>query len=328
MNNKPRDVKYCGVNQERIKAAKVKINPQNFAYLTHFMEERFKIHLKKDVEKLPRPWTEDKILQTFKFTNVFREDDYVTKKLIETTQKPIRSLQEQVLNTVLYRAWNNPKTFEDFGGPWTVEEIYDGKALKEKVRPIYHKLKEAEPHRLWFSSAYNQGGTKLAAQCENLDGTGEFEKDIPLRIFHLGAWMGQLGTYQKLINAPNQLEAFKAIREIRGFADFLAYQIFVDLTYIPEFPFSENEFVIAGPGCRWGLDYIFDDADGLSYSEQIFKLKDILEQEAPQLNELYVPNGRKINVMNVENCMCEISKYIRAATGTGRPRNHYKPREV
>ena len=34
---------------------------------------------------------------------------------------------------------------------------------------------------------------------------------------------------------------------------------------------------------------------------------------------------RCINVMSLENCMCELSKYIKAVKGTGRPRNKYTP---
>jgi hypothetical protein len=29
--------------------------------------------------------------------------------------------------------------------------------------------------------------------------------------------------------------------------------------------------------------------------------------------------------MSLENCFCELSKYIRAITGTGRPRKKYVP---
>ena len=33
---------------------------------------------------------------------------------------------------------------------------------------------------------------------------------------------------------------------------------------------------------------------------------------------------RHLNVMSLENCFCELSKYIRAVEGTGRPRNKYR----
>lgn len=326
MNTKPRDELYCGVNKEKILSSEPKINPENYSHLIHFMKERFMIHIKKDVLKESAPWTDDPVLQSYRFTNVFREDDFVTKALIECAQSSYLSYEEKVLNTVLFRAWNNPDTFRIFWGPWKAEAIYDSDKLKKHIRPLFRKLSEQDQDRLWFSAAYNQGGTKRACQCRNLDGTGEYEPDIPLRIFHIGAWMKELDFVNEVTNAANQKEAFEKIRAIRGFAEFLAYQVFVDLTYIPEFPFSENEFVIAGPGCKKGLDYIFQDPAGLSYSEQLFKLRDYLKEES-DLVQLFEEHGKTINVMSVENCMCEISKYIRAVNGTGRPRNHYKPRK-
>ena len=32
---------------------------------------------------------------------------------------------------------------------------------------------------------------------------------------------------------------------------------------------------------------------------------------------------RRLNLMAIENCLCEISKYLKAFHGTGRPRNRY-----
>lgn len=341
METKPRDELYCGVDKNKITEAQVKIHPENFGYLVHFMQERFQIHLNKDILKKPAPWTDDKILREYRFTNVFREDDYVTRELIHQAQSLILTLEEKVLNTILFRAWNNPRTFKDFGGPWNTEMIYSGR-LKECVRPIYQRLHEEDPNRLWWSGAYNQGGTKNAWKfpdpnkvkerktARNKKGASAFndyEKDIPLRVFHIGAWLKEMDFFNRIMQCKNQREAFELIKDIQGFADFLAYQVFIDLCYIPEFPFSENEFVVAGPGCKKGLDYIFIDADGLTYSEQIFKLKEILESRAPQLNLLYKQCDKQINIMSLENCMCEISKYIRAAQGTGRPRCKYRPRK-
>ena len=38
-----------------------------------------------------------------------------------------------------------------------------------------------------------------------------------------------------------------------------------------------------------------------------------------------LPEGeRTINVMSLENCFCEISKYLKAHYGTGRPRVKYR----
>lgn len=345
MNLKPRDELYCGVRKAAIDFANPELNLTNMKHLVEFMAERWKIHVRKDVKGLPAPWTKNPILKEFKFTNVFREDDRVTRELLSlVTNNPALTLEEKIINSFLLRAWNNPETFVALGGPWSAEEIYSGTELKEKVRPLFRKLAESEPDRLWWSSAYNQGGTKHAWKFANADirksGSNrelgddkysDWEPDIPLRVFHIGAWLKRQNIVEKLLSARNQQECFETIKSLRGFADFLAYQVFVDLTYIEEFPFSENEFTIAGPGCKRGLDYIFIDRDGMTYEECIFYLRRLLTEGYPsisiKLKSLFEPYGRCVNVMSLENCMCELSKYIRAVEGTGRPKNKYRPRK-
>ena len=244
----------------------------------------------------------------------------------------------------MFRAWNNWDTMKTFGGPWKAHEVYSPK-LKEEVRKIYNRFNTTDPKRKWWSNAYNQGGTKHAWKFPQGDGYqraykeseakkyADWEKDIPLRPFHIGPWLKSQNIVERLLNSKDQQEAFENIKSIRGFADFLAYQVFVDLTYIPEFPFSENEFVVAGPGCKKGLDYIFINKDGMSYEECLFWLRDYQNEVLSEASaELWDPielfsdlpiEERSLNVMSLENCHCELSKYIRAKKCTGRPRNNY-----
>lgn len=351
MQTKQRDVYYCNVDLSRIMLSKPRLNKKNLIRLYEFITERYKIHIRKDLLHEKRPWTKNPILNEYKFTNVFREDDKVTRALIELISKsPGLTLEEKVLNSFLFRSWNNPDTFTDFGGPWSAKEIYSGLKLKEAVRPIYKRLFKAEPDRKWWSSAYNQGGTKYSWKFPDGEGFSrapteaegkkfkDYEPDIPLRVFHIGPWLKELRIYDRLMAADNQLEAFEIIKEVRGFADFLAYQVFVDLTYIEDFPFSENEFVVAGPGCRRGLDLLFETYDGMTHEEALFYLRDNLKKHfdrlyaAGKIEEKWNPKklfkdrdpyDRCLNVMSLENCFCELSKYIRASEGTGRPRNKY-----
>lgn len=353
MKTKPRDVPYCGVHKGRIKNAQPYLNEENTVHLMNFIIERYRIHVRKDILGKPRPWTEDPVLEKYKFTNVFREDDRVSRALIElVSTNPDLTFEEKVLNTFLLRSWNNPNTFTDFGGPWSAEEIYDGLSLKEQVRPTYKKLLKADPDRKWWSSAYNQGGTKYAWKFPDGEGFSrapseeqgkefkDYEPDIPLRVFHIGPWLKEKKIFKRLVNAKDQKQVYDTIREIRGFASFLAYQVFVDLTYIEEFPFSENEFTIAGPGCKRGLDCIFDDYDGMTHEEALFFLRDNIDEyfialqsgdytkyswNPEKLFKHRDPEDRHLNVMCLENCFCELSKYIKAVKGTGRPRNKYAP---
>lgn len=351
MRTKRKDTLYCGARQEVIESAKPTLNWESVYHFKTFVIDRYRIHKRKDIKQLSAPWTKNPILQEFRFTNVRREHDRQTQYLIHNISNNLTmTLEDKTVNTFMFRAWNNWATLKDLGFPYPASMLYLPE-LKDKLRPRFHKLQEDDIDRLWYSNAYNQGGTKQAWRSLYKD--LQTEVDIPLRPFHVGVWLGKQKIYKKLMEATDQQEAFEIIKSVRGFADFLAYQVFVDLTYIKEFPFSENEFVIAGPGCKKGLDYIFKDTDGMTYEECIFWLRNKINKNKggsyslfnhPKLEAWcekhnkhwieYNPDklfsdletyDRKMNVMSIENCMCELSKYIRAVDGTGRPKNKYKP---
>lgn len=159
------------------------------------------------------------------------------------------------------------------------------------------------------------------------------EMDMRMRIINMVEKIYKDGFMEKLAACVNQQEVFKLLCTYNGIADFLGYQIFVDFTYIEEFPFSENEFTIAGPGCRNGLNILFQDFDDMNYEEAIFWVRDHIERFA-QANGLdfvwydvfsdLEEYDRCGNVMSIENTFCEFSKFYRAFKGTGRPRNRYK----
>ena len=337
MRIKPRDKLYCGVNRALIRAANPKYNLENMQRFYDFVTERYKIHLRKDVLHKEAPWTNDGVLQQYKFCNVRREHDRQSQCIIKNiSTNPCLSLEDKIVNSFYFRAWNNWDTMKDLGGPWAAKDLYSSQ-MKQQIRPIYQELATEDPDRKWWSSAYNQGGTKQAWRYPNPNEKINKEYDIPLRVFHIGPWLKEHNTVEKLLNANDQKVAFEAIKEIQGFADFLAYQVFVDLTYIKEFPFSENEFVIAGPGCKKGLDYLFDDYDGMSPEEALFWLRDNVDHIFSKImapndqywdpRELFIDlpeYDRCLNIMSLENCMCELAKYIRTIEGTGRPRVKYK----
>lgn len=333
MKNKRADVKYCGVNQQKIMEAKPKLNAVAVKHFYDFVTERYKIHIRKDFLKQKAPWTNNPILLQYKFCNIRREHDRQSQYLIKNiSANPCLSIEDKIVNSFYFRAWNNWDTMKDLGGPWPAKSLYSSQ-MKEQVRPIYQKLATEDHDRKWWSSAYNQGGTKQAWRYPNPNRKVDKEDDIPLRVFHIGPWLKEHNTIEKLLNASDQKVAFEAIREIQGFADFLAYQIFVDLTYIEDFPFSENEFVVAGPGCRNGLNKLFDDYDGLTLEEALFWLADNIDEIFNKIHppfwagRLFVDlpqEDRFFSVMCLENCMCEFCKYIRTVEGNGRPRVKYK----
>lgn len=379
MKTKPADVPYCGVDQDKIRNAKPVLNEEVIRHHNHFIFERHSIKKKKDAG-LPRPWTDDPILNEYRFTNVRREDDRESQYLIKNISESEMTLENKIYNTLFMRMYNKWETIVRLGGvrDWSVppDINYYSKLIDDEMK--------RDPSYVWFTNAYNMGGMKRAAgsnyimtrlneeelsevdmsDLPSYDGaqmlTGEFpdvfyipgyltervekahpefrtivvtDQNIPIRIIKRVAQMKKEKLFERIMSCSNQKEVFDLMQSIKGYGKFLGYQLFVDFTYIPEFPFSENEFVVAGPGAERGLQLLVDDFDGLSYAEMLFWLRDNLVDEWKargldwDLNELFSDkeeHDRCLNLMQLQNCKCELFKFVRTIRGDGRPKVKYK----
>lgn len=146
------------------------------------------------------------------------------------------------------------------------------------------------------------------------------DQNIPLRVVKLVDKLVKDNFAEKILTTTNQDECYKLINSIRGLGVFLSYQIFVDLTYIPEFPYSNNEYAQCGPGTTLGLSYLFEDKDGMTDPECVFWMKDFIQEAWKDrdteydLNALMTdlePEDRILCVADLCNCMCELSKYTK-----------------
>jgi len=380
MQTKLKDSPYCGVRKEVIQSAKPKLNQENLKHLYDWISERYKVHVRKDVNKEKAPWTDNSIIKNYRFTNVRREHDRETKWLIENiTSNTVLSLRDKVLNCIMFRTWNTSTTSEILGAPWREADISKLED-KEKFRSTIEEYSTKNPKYVWFTSAFNCGGLKSAqvfpfldfylnsmankeAKIQTLSGAltvtvrealklvrdnpffrileidgQSYPKEhlipemlIPLRPFHIPFQIKESNLISRLLEADDQQEVFNLLQEIRGVAGFLAQQIQVDLAYIKEFPFSENEFTFAGPGCSRGVDLIFEDRDRMTHTECLFWMRDnqleVFKKFGYSPKELFTDLeefDQIMNVSSIENIHCEIQKYIKAITGTGRPRVKYR----
>lgn len=327
MKNKPADTLYCGVNQKRIKKAQPVLNERNLLYLYNFIKRRYVIHLRKDVLKKDPPWTNDEVLKDFRFTNIRREHDRETKWVIEhITSNPELSYEDKLLNVILFRLYNKHETAELISMPFKFSETPDWNP--EWYRSLFEAALVDDPKRVFFTAAFHTVGMKNTLRAV----TGE--DYAPMRILKFIKILQQEGMTDDIKACANQKEVYETLTNYNGIGRFLAYQFYVDMTYIAEFPFSENEFTVAGPGCIMGLNYLFEDRDGMSYEECLFWLRDNLDRlfveqlgkdwDAKKVFWDLPEHDRCFNVMSLENCFCELSKYIRAKDGTGRPRKRYR----
>lgn len=328
MRTRPADKPYCGVDRKKIRNASPTLNEENFRHLYNFITHRYRIHKLKDVMKRPAPWTNDPILQEFKFTNVRREHDRETKWLIDTIINSDMVYENKLMNIILYRMFNKSTTLELFGGAIDFAHGFDV-STQEDIRQDFRNKLRADPKYTFFTNAFLTCGLKvsLGRKPETND---EF---MPMRVIKFARQLWDSDLIHNILAAKTQKDVFDAIKSCYGLGEFLAYQMFVDFTYLPEFPFSENEFTVSGPGCIKGLKEVFDDFDGMTYDEALFWLRDNINDEFWKRDFNWVPEklfsdlpeeDRYMNVMSLENCHCEISKYIRATNGTGRPKNKYR----
>ena len=310
MQLKSADIPYCAVRKELIRVAVPVLNVEEARLFAYWVCERYRIRLAKE-KHLPKPWTQDPILQKYKFTNVRREQDKETIWLINhVCLNTNLSYGHTLLNCILFRLFNKSQTIEHIGLVDFDNIPYD--SIRKKLDSARFVL---------FSNAFFTSGPKAAA---NKLFSNEPNKAV--RIIRLVALHKAQDIIGRIMRSVTPREVFEALESCPGLGRFLAYQIFVDFTYIPAFPFSENEFVVAGPGCKKGLRYLFSNTDGLTDEELLFWLRDNQKRVLGDLTRILTDlpmNERTLSVMSLQNCMCEFSKYIRTTRGQGSPRIRY-----
>ena len=79
----------------------------------YWINERHQIYINRWEKNLPKPWTEDPIFQQYKFTNVFRQLDRVTKEYTRLVNNPTMRKDPHLLmlDTILFRMFNLPETY-------------------------------------------------------------------------------------------------------------------------------------------------------------------------------------------------------------------------
>lgn len=318
MRNKPADVPYGGLNAYKIRSAKPVFNPEVLEIFKYYVAERYNMHLLKDIQGKQFPWTQDIILSMYRFTNIRREQDKNSKYLLDMMKDHGNKMTPNMIcNIILFRLFNKIETSQLLGD-WVDFNNYD----QEKVR---QQLSNAPEGYRYFTNAYLSSGMKK-----------EFNKYFPdesMRVMNIPNTLRRFGpkVYCAIKAAKSPQEVIDAFKSIKGISDFLAYQLFVDLTYLDDFPWSENEFVMSGPGCALGLSYLFEDNGGLTDEELLFWLRDncpITREWCMEHMTDLPPEDRCMNVMSLENCMCELGKYMKTKLGVGRPRSRYKLEEM
>jgi hypothetical protein len=275
-----------------------------------FAAERFEIYLKR-LRNAPAPWTSDPILSEYRFTNIYRVTDRVTQFLLRDViyNQPHTNI-DLFFRILLFKLFNKIET-------WQLLVAATGEpSFKDYKYSLFDKLLSnamASGRRI-YSAAYimpsgGKGwGRKHRAHLSLLEKM--IADEVP----------------QKLSDMATMREAFILLRSYPLLGDFLAYQYVTDLNYSPLTHFSENEFVVAGPGAHSGLEKCFSDFGTFSHEETIQWVCERQEVEFARRGIEFKPLcGRRLQLIDCQNLFCEIDKYSRVrfptiSRGSGRKR--------
>lgn len=247
------------------------------------------------------PWTDDEILNQYKFTNVYRATDRVSQYLIKNviykgSQKP----EEVFFRLILFKIFNRIST-------WEVLEYELGKiSFKDYSFKRYDQvLSEVMQNKIpIYSAAYimASGRSKFGYKKKHQNHLKLIELMIKERV-----------PYQ-LQHCKSMSDAYTLLHSYPTIGDFLAYQYVTDINYSTLTNFSEMQFVKAGPGARDGILKCFKDFGDYSFEDIIKMMADNQETEFERLN-LDFQNlwGRDLQLIDCQNIFCEVGKYARVA---------------
>lgn len=250
-----------------------------------FVQERQNVYIRKEILKHEPPYTDDEILQKYHFCNVFREQDAGTKVVMELESD---NDLELLTNIVCYRIFNRRNHFDRIG--WIDINNFDKETFKEKLI----SLKNEAPI---FNSAY------LVNWC--LRHIVEGLEYIIQNNFNL-----------KDCESPR--EVYTKLRKIKSIGPFIAYQLYLDLSYFGErfHKWGGNDFVCVGPGSKPAIAKMLEvDIKNLSDQQCVdymVYLRDIQDQ--------YLNLEKKLDLAAVEHSLCEKNKYIKFKNNAGKRR--------
>lgn len=270
---------------------------EGFDAYWYFASERHQIYLRRlagDSGVL----THDAVIAGNRFTNAYRAADRVSQYLISSVQyNRSWGWTDTFARTLVFKVFNRIDTWEhlvaQIGEP-TSELLLDGsvdRAIAEiaGTRPIY-------------SAAYIMPPPRTSSD--------------PKYVRHLDLIRGMITDHAHLSvqSSPSMAGAFQTLRSYPSIGTFLAYQYVTDLNYSVHLSFSEQEFVVAGPGAQRGLRKCFTDSAG--YSDD-YLLRWTFEEQRSAFKRRGLTWtglwGRDLQLVDVQNLFCEIDKYTRVA---------------
>lgn len=276
---------------------------------------------RRNVLNEPAPWSDDEILMTYKFCNVYRELDKCSQHLIDwVIDSNELNLEDKIFNILLYRRFNTPDFFSVYG-PQRIKSFSPDKLINkmdEQKEMGFNLFNSAYIIcQVSFESAYRKSDKHV----QQILLISNLRKRIEEFHFHV------------LPDGGNYIEALHELlmEEIPLTGGFLAYQYCSDISYLPELQgkFEDlNAFCNVGPGAKGGVDLIYPYGGG-TYEGFCSTIWGLQELHMPkEWNNIYYKDAyyksKWLSLSNIQNCLCEYRKYHNLQTNPKCRKRYYK----
>lgn len=265
-----------------------------------FASKRHEIFLKR-YSGQPAPWTDDPILNEFKFCNVYRVLDRVSQYMVREVCYSLepRSPADALFQITAFRMFSRIETWESLktalGRAPTLNDLADGSfeqalaEIKHSGAPMY-----TNAFIICATDAFGYGSKYLNH----------------VALFSKMFLVDDLAS--KLLAASSLKDVFLLLKSYPLYGNFMAYQTAIDLNYSQYVNFSENDFTVPGPGALRGMEKLFTSLGDFTPAETVMWMVERQDEEFQRLglafNGLW---GRKLQAIDAQGLFCETDKYCR-----------------
>lgn len=270
----------------------------------YFAYERQNIFIKKkNGEK--SPWTDDPILQEYKFCNSYRVNDRVSQYLLKNViyNGKVYSKEDMLFRILLFKLFNKESTWEllinEFGDI-TLNNFDFNNYSKVLNNAISNNIK-----------IYNDAYISCANKAYGYNRKHDNHLSLLKEIFIIDR------SHLKILAAKTMKEAFDILKSYPLIGNFMAYQLVTDINYSEIVSWREDEFTVAGPGSLRGIKKCFINIGNMSNEDIIKYMYEHQDEEFKRLNLDFKRIGtRPLQLIDCQNIFCELDKYCREAHPT------------
>ena len=247
----------------------------------------------------PQPWTDDPIIQRYRFTNPYRVTDRVSQYLVKNVIYGKDSLtpEDKLFRILLFKIFNKIDTWEYL--EFKLGEIN----YSHYNEQIYSKLLDelVENNFKIYSAAYI-----MPSGVSSFGYTKKHRNNLAL-LSH----MFSNGISRKVAQSKSLQELYQLLLSFPTIGSFLAFQYAIDINYSELCDFDEMSFVVAGPGAKSGIEKCFN-LRRYDYTDAIRFVADKQEEEFEKRGYKFrTLFGRKLQLIDCQNLFCETDKYTR-----------------